>query len=262
MIKLISTDFDGTLFSESEVPPVPDELQDLIARLQSEGAKWVINTGRDMPGLMETLATAGLRVRPDYLVLVEREIHCLEGDRYVGLGEWNDGCRRAHEQLFIRVRQDMPRLSSWVNSRYHASVYEDAYSPFCLTALSDTDAEEIHQFMEEYCREVPNLMVMRNNVYARFCHVNYHKGTALGEIARSLNVPVNQIFAAGDHLNDLPMLERQHAGLLAAPANALAVVKAAVLRQQGYVSERVHGYGVADGLRHYLGIRAKSGSLS
>ena len=125
---------------------------------------------RDMPGLMESLATARLRVQPDYLVLVEREIHCLAGDRYVGLAEWNDGCRRAHEQLFVRVRQDIPRLSSWVNARYNASVYEDAYSPFCLTALSDTDAEEIHQYMEDNCREVPNLMVMRNNVYARFCH--------------------------------------------------------------------------------------------
>ena len=75
--------------------------------------------------------------------------------------------------------------------------------------------------------------------------MNYHKGTALGEIARSLNVPVNQVFAAGGHLADLPMLERRHAGLLAAPANALAVVKATVLRQQGFVSERIHGYGVA-----------------
>src|SRR5579862_9528622 len=92
VIKLISTDFDGTLFSEFEAPPVPEELQALIGRLQGEGAKWVINTGRDMPGLMESLARAQLAVQPDYLVLVEREIHFLDGDRYVSLAEWNDGC--------------------------------------------------------------------------------------------------------------------------------------------------------------------------
>ena len=257
MIKLISTDFDGTLFSEFEAPPVPEDLQTLIGRLQKDGAKWVINTGRDMPGLMESLARARLAVQPDYLVLVEREIHFLDGDRYVSLAEWNDGCRRAHEQLFVQVRRDMPRLSSWVNSRYNAMVYEDAYSPFCLTALNNEDAEEIHQFMEEYCREVPNLMVMRNNVYARFCHVNYHKGTALGEIARLLGVDVNHIFAAGDHLNDLPMLALEHAGFLMAPANALEAVKEAVRRQDGYVSKLSNGHGVADGLKFYLEGRKK-----
>ncbi len=257
MIKLISTDFDGTLFSEFEAPPVPEELQALIGRLQKEGAKWVINTGRDMPGLMESLARAQLTVQPDYLVLVEREIHFLESDRYVSLAEWNDGCQRAHERLFVQVRRDMPRLSSWVNSRYNAMVYEDAYSPFCLTALNNDDAEEIHEFMEEYCREVPNLMVMRNNVYARFCHTDYHKGTALAEIARGLGIGADHIFAAGDHLNDLPMLAREHAGCLMAPANALEVVKEAVRRQDGYVSELANGHGVADGLKHYLGSRQR-----
>lgn len=258
MIKLISTDFDGTLFSEHEAPPVPEELQALIGQLQRGGARWVINTGRDMPALMETLASARLAVRPDYLVLVEREIHFLDGDRYVSLEAWNDGCRRAHDRLFVQVRRDMPRLSSWVSSRYNAMVYEDAYSPFCLTALNDRDAEEIHRFMEEYCREVPHLMVMRNNVYARFCHADYHKGTALAEIARVLGIGVSHIFAAGDHLNDLPMLARCHAGCLVAPANALEVVKDAVRRQDGYVSELAHGHGVADGLKHYLNLELRT----
>jgi hydroxymethylpyrimidine pyrophosphatase-like HAD family hydrolase len=52
-IRLISTDFDGTLFAEFESPPIPAELTDLIARLQAQGAKWVINTGRDLSSLME-----------------------------------------------------------------------------------------------------------------------------------------------------------------------------------------------------------------
>src|SRR5437867_10992830 len=74
-IKLISTDFDGTLFAEFENPPIPEELEQLIGRLQAGGAKWVINTGRDMSSLMETLGQAGIQIEPDYLVLVEREIH-------------------------------------------------------------------------------------------------------------------------------------------------------------------------------------------
>jgi len=53
-------------------------------------------------------------------------------------------------------------------------------------------------------------------------------------------------------LNDLPMLSRDYARWLAAPANAVDVVKDAVLRQDGFISTFSHGAGVADALRHYL----------
>ena len=95
-IKLISTDFDGTLFAEFESPPIPEPVQQLIGDLQSRGAKWVINTGRDMSGLMEALARSGIAVEPDYLVLVEREIYCHAGSQYLALEEWNAACSRAH----------------------------------------------------------------------------------------------------------------------------------------------------------------------
>src|SRR5438445_11398418 len=109
-IKLISTDFDGTLFAEFENPPVPQELQQLIGDLQARGAKWVINTGRDMSSLMEALARSRISIQPDALVLVEREIHFHRDSRYVGHSEWNHRCTRMHEELFIRVRADLPRL--------------------------------------------------------------------------------------------------------------------------------------------------------
>src|SRR5437660_647726 len=66
-IQLISTDFDGTLFAEFENPPVPEKLQRLIGGLQARGAKWVINTGRDLSSLMETMGRAHLSIKPDFL---------------------------------------------------------------------------------------------------------------------------------------------------------------------------------------------------
>ena len=51
-IQLISTDFDGTLFAEFANPPIPRRLQEMIGDLQTHGAKWVINTGRDLSSLM------------------------------------------------------------------------------------------------------------------------------------------------------------------------------------------------------------------
>lgn len=251
-IKLISTDFDGTLFAEFENPPIPRELQDLLGRLQAQGAKWAINTGRDMSSLMEALGRAGIDAEPDYLVLVEREIHLHHDSQYVGLEDWNAACSRDHAKLFGRIRPDLPRLVEWINSRFHARIYEDPYSPFCLIAGNNGDMDLIHAYLEEYCLGVPRLTVVRNDVYARFSHAAYNKGTALAELTRRLDLAPGQVFAAGDHLNDLPMLSRQYARFLAAPANAVTRVREAVRRQNGYVSARTHGQGVAEAIKFYL----------
>jgi hydroxymethylpyrimidine pyrophosphatase-like HAD family hydrolase len=251
-IKLISTDFDGTIFAEFENPPIPADLVELIGSLQERGAKWVINTGRDMSSLMEALARAKIPIQPDFLVLVEREIHCHDGVRYLGLEQWNADCTRSHEKLFMRVIPDLPRLTEWVNSRFHATIYQDPYSPFCLIVGNRDDAEVIYEYLEAYCRDIPDLTLVRNDVYARFSHVAYNKGAALAELTRRLGIKPEQVFAAGDHWNDLPMLSRDYAHWLATPANGIEVVKAAVRKQNGFVSERPHGFGVAEALAKCL----------
>jgi len=252
-IKLISTDFDGTIFAEFENPPIPEVLQRVIAQLQAKGAKWAINTGRDMSSLMESLARAGIRIEPDYLILVEREIYTHHESVYIGLDEWNSKCTRAHAELFARVREDVPRLIDWVNERYHARIYEDAYSPFCLIAGTNGEADVIHQFLVEYALSVENLTVVRNDVYARFSHSSYNKGTALAELTRRLGLSPENVFAVGDHLNDLPMLSRKYARWIATLSNATPEVKQRVHQEGGYVSQLPHGYGVAEAMKYYLG---------
>jgi hypothetical protein len=180
-IQLISTDFDGTLFAEFANPPIPERVQELIGGLQSRGAKWIINTGRDMSSLMEALARARIAIEPDFLVLVEREIHRRADSRYLSLEDWNSGCARAHAELFARLQADLPRLVAWISARFPARIYQDAYSPFCLIAGNNGDADVIHSHLAEYSRSVPQLAVVRNDVYARFSHEAYNKGTALAE---------------------------------------------------------------------------------
>ncbi len=251
-IKLISTDFDGTIFAEFENPPIPVQLQQLIGDLQAQGVKWVINTGRDMSSLMEAFGRAKIAVEPDYLVLVEREIHWHQDSQYLALEEWNAACARCHAELFARVHADLPGIVSWINERFHARIYEDAYSPFCLIAGNNGEADVIHAYLDEYCRSVPHLTVVRNDVYARFSHTAYNKGTALAEVTRRLGLNREQVFAAGDHLNDLPMLTPLHARWVAAPDNAVAAVKEAVRQHKGYVSQWSHGTGVVDAIKYYL----------
>lgn len=249
-MRLISTDFDGTLHADGETPPVPLALQRRLARLQAEGARWVINTGRDLSSIMEGLARARLAVRPDFLVVVEREIHLRDGHDYVPWEEWNRRCAEDHERAFERLRADVPRLRRWIHDRFDADVYEDPWSPLCLLARCEEDAAAICDYLEDYCREQGgDLTVVRNDVYARFSCVQYSKGTALAAIAERLGVGPEATFAAGDHVNDLPMLDPEVAAHLAAPANAVPEVREAVLRHGGWVSPLPCGHGVDEALR-------------
>jgi len=169
----------------------------------------------------------------------------------VGLEPWNRRCEKDHAALFARLQPDLPRLVAWVNDHFEATVYADAYSPFCLIAGNNQEADSIMNYLQAYYEGIPELTMMRNDVYARFNHAAYNKGTALAEIARQLAVPRERVFAAGDHLNDLPMLSGEFARCVAAPDNAIPQVKEVVRRQRGYVSHQPWGHGVARALEHY-----------
>lgn len=253
-VQLVSTDFDGTLHADFENPPVPHDLQQLLGDLQGQGGRWIINTGRDLTSVMEALGRARLAIKPDYLVTVERDIFVHRGTSYEPLEDWNVRCARAHQELFDRIRPDVSRLFGWVTGQFGATVYNDAWSPFCVIAGSNEEMDTIQGHLEDYCRGVPGLCVMRNDVYARFNHLDFTKGTALAEIARRLQIDRAHVLAAGDHFNDLPMLSCEIARCLVAPDNAIPAVKEAVLRQKGYVSHQPWGHGVARGLEHFLGL--------
>ena len=60
-----------------------------------------------------------------------------------------------------------------------------------------------------------------------------------------------EIFAAGDHHNDVSMLDGRFAAMPACPANAIDNVKDAVRSAGGYVAEREYGAGVHEALLHF-----------
>jgi hydroxymethylpyrimidine pyrophosphatase-like HAD family hydrolase len=246
---LVCTDFDGTIHNDLESPAIAGSFQEIIADLQRQGAHWVINTGRERCDLLREMDRAQLRVTPDYLVVVEREIYLWDGSQYVSHHPWNDRCTHTHARLFERMRSAVSEWAEWVNRRFVAQVYEDTWSPFCLVAANVHDAALIVRQMEDWCRPWPELNVVSNHVYARLSHVEYHKGSALREVASLCNAGPATTFVAGDHLNDLPMLRREHARWLMAPSNAIPQVKQAVMDAGGWIEDGVAGQAVAAGLR-------------
>lgn len=248
-IQLVCTDFDGTIHTDLESPPVAAEFQQAIAELQARGVRWVINTGRGLDDLLRELQRSRLTVQPDYLVVVEREIYRRQGDGFAAHTAWNDRCTRVHKELFTRLRPELPAWFEWVNDNFVAEVYEDPWSPFCLVAANTENAAEIVEHVSMRCRAWPEVTVVANHVYARLSHVEYHKGSALREVATLCGADPEGTFIAGDHWNDLPMLQRGLGRWLVAPENAMPEVKAAVLGAGGWVIPARAGRAVAAGLR-------------
>ncbi len=251
-LQLLSTDFDGTLHSDYEQPTVPEELQARLDTLQSAGVTWCINTGRDLTGLMEGLARARLSVRPDYLVTVEREIHVHENHEYVPHREWNDRCAEEQEVVFNQVRTALPELVAWIHGRFNAEIYEDSYSPFCLIARDNDECDAIQERAVEFLSDWPYLSFVRNDIYARLSHTAYNKGSALEEVARLIGVGSENTLAAGDHLNDLPMLDPARARWLVTQHNAIGQVKEHVQKHGGFVSKQSCGQGLLEGIEWAL----------
>ncbi len=254
-LKLICTDFDGTIHDDRTNPPIAAEFQDLVSRLQVEGVRWVINTGRDLSSLLEEIARSGMHARPDYVVVVEREIYVHRQAQYVAHQPWNARCEEVHVRLFSKLRDEIPKLFEWVNARFRATVYEDAWSPFCLITEHPDDTETIVRHLEEWSAAWPMLSVVRNDVYARLSHRDFNKGTALREVSQLCGATPESVFVAGDHFNDLPMLKKELAHGLVAPANALPEIKEVVRAEGGSIATGSAGIGVAAALEQWVNSR-------
>jgi hydroxymethylpyrimidine pyrophosphatase-like HAD family hydrolase len=235
-LRLLCTDFDGTIAEPDGKPISPAFFERLAAWRQRGPLYWVINTGRTFDNLRDELIRRKAPVWPDWVVAVEREIWLVKDQRGVGWFEWNRKCELLHTQLFDSVKPLWKLIEDYISLHTKARLVEDAGSPLGIIASCEEEADEISAYMTPLLLNWPMLVAVRNSIYFRFSHKFYHKGACLEAIANGIGVLPLQIMAVGDHLNDLPMLERRYAQHLACPANAVDEVKHKIRAQRGHVS--------------------------
>ncbi|MDQ6623868.1 MAG: Cof-type HAD-IIB family hydrolase, partial [Verrucomicrobiota bacterium] len=253
-IRLLSTDFDGTLVAHDSDPVLDPHCMQLIRELQDEGAIWAINTGRSVQLLESGLLDFAFPVHPDYILTSERDVFrpCGNGKRWEAYGDWNARVARDHAELFADASSVLHEVVDFVERRTKARVIYDEKAVEGLIAQDEAEMERIVHFIDEARAPHPKFHYQRNTVYLRFCHADYHKGAALAELSRLLEIGRENIFAAGDHHNDVSMLDGRYAALPACPGNAIAEVKTAVRGAGGYIAKGECGAGVAEALQHFL----------
>lgn len=253
MIRLLSTDFDGTLVDHDATPPVDHELFSTLAELRARGVHWAVNTGRDLHFVDDGLREFAFPVEPDFVLTSEREVfHRGAGGKWQDFGDWNQKCYSAHDALFetaSHLLEDIRRFLS--ASASSAEPIWEGSRMVGLAAKSETEMDRICTFLEQERAKVPGFAYMRNTIWVRFCHEAYSKGTALAELARLTGISRDEIFAAGDHYNDLPMLDGLHARWVTCPSNAVELVKETVRAAGGYVARKRCSSGVVEALNHF-----------
>jgi HAD superfamily hydrolase (TIGR01484 family) len=254
-IRLLSTDFDGTLVCRTGEPFLDGSCMELIQDLQSQGAAWAINTGRSVDLLESGLLDFSFPFHPDFILTSERDVfqRGSNGRTWEAFGDWNARCAREHASLFTSASSVLNRVIDFVNQKTKARIIREGDGPTGVIATSEEEMSRIVQFIESSRGSDSKFHYQRNTIYLRFCHADYHKGAALAELARLLGIPREEIFAAGDNHNDLSMLDGRFAALTACPANSVPEVKESVTKSGGYVAEADCGAGVHEALRYFVG---------
>lgn len=254
-IRLISTDFDGTLVSHDSEPLVDAECIQLLGDLKRRGVQWAINTGRSVQLLESGLLDFDFPVHPDFILTSERDVFRASnngGAKWEAFGEWNERVARAHAELFSSAQSVLAEVGDFVTHKTRARLIYLEESLEGLVAADEAELDRIVEFIERASEKHPKFAYQRNTIYLRFCHRDYHKGAALAELARLLEIRRENIFAAGDHHNDVPMLDGRFAAMPACPANAIPEVKDAVRAAGGYVARQRYGAGVGEALLHFM----------
>jgi HAD superfamily hydrolase (TIGR01484 family) len=253
-IRLLSIDFDGTLISRVSEPVFDADCMELIRQLQDHGANWAINTGRSVDLLETGLAEFALPIRPDFILTMERDVFRPDrnGEKWEPFGDWNERCARDHAELFSSADSVLAEFVDFVTKQTKARLIYNFAGLEGLVAENEEEIDRITDFLRQARAGHPKLDYQRNGIYLRFCHADYHKGAALAELARLLEIPRENIFAAGDHYNDVSMLDGTFAAMPSCPANAIAEVQHAVRKAGGYVAQKDHGAGVHEALLHFV----------
>lgn len=192
-------------------------------------------------------------VVPDFAIVVEREIYRFDAGEYEPVFPWYRQCRENHREVFQRFEANWPELMNWIHANASATLYQDKYSPFSVIADSVGDATKIHQRMEEEAESMDDIIYVHNSIYGRFAHAAYHKGSALRELGRVLNIGTDCVITAGDHFNDISMFDPSVARYWIAPSNAIETVAKRVSQHEfGYSARSPYGQGVLDGLNQFF----------
>ncbi len=203
-----------------------------------------------MPQVLEGMVESKFPFLPDFVVAREREVFFPnEFGRFVGYKEWNDRCESAIKTLFSKAQKSLAAVKREVEERTTAQYIELKGEPAGVISSTEDEMERIVKEILPMVAAEEKFGWQRNSIYLRFGHRDFQKGTALSEVARIFGICTENTFAMGDSHNDLEMLDTDHSGIAACPANSVAAIQELIQKRGGLLTKSATGLGVVEALR-------------
>ena len=284
MIKLIATDMDGTLLNAAH--EVSNENYEAIKYAQSKGITVVIATGRafyEAHSPMEKtdlslpyICLNGAEVRDEEFNIVHTSkltrplINKITGvlnkediyyQVYTNFGIYTEDPEKDLE-IYVDIAEkagqkaDVKKIRANIQSRIDNGTLKtvDSYDEIesrpgeiILKILAfASDLSKIDRAKAEISESQSLAVSSSSRGNIEITHSDAQKGIALEEIANQLNVPMSDVMAIGDNLNDISMLEK--AGFAVAMENGAPEVK----KIADYVTDSNVHSGVGKAIIHAL----------
>ncbi len=267
LVKLLSTDFDGTLIDASlnlvsSFPPKEScspLLSTELEKIMQQGAIWVINTGRPLDLLLMGLEHFNAPIKPHYFITNERHIYRYhENGDTEPLKDWNQRCDEEHDLLFKKSGVFFEQVHQLIAEYGENATFLESASgiPEELLVRDEVLLDELSARILALPGRPQEFTFQRSHVHLHFCHGSYNKGSSLSELSRLVSIKPRHILAIGDYHNDIAMLTGEVAAMVACPSNAHDVVKETVKKVGGHVSLHPSSRGTAEA----IGIYRKWGS--
>lgn len=246
---ILATDYDGTLNRGG----VSQTDRDAIAAFRKSGNRFGVVTGRDC-GMYDTLCHEGVEF--DFVIVMNGAM-ALDSDGSTVFEEVGDAaCVRGITELIGGYDNFLSCVYRRTRKTFHSAYPEgnDRYRPLCeiegLTSFTmmntwvasdELASRAVAEINERYGRYVHALQ-NGNCIDIPPCGID--KGVGIARYADMLGVPHENIWCAGDNLNDMAMISRFHG---CAVVNAREEVKAAAEAVRDSIADVIAHIGSAVG---------------
>lgn len=258
MTKILFTDLDDTLLTTKK--QVCPENQQAIQKLIEQGHKIVLTTGRSLPSALKQAKNLKLTFDGCYVIsfnggeiydtyhevsLYKSRLSMELVENIFQLAEASGIHAQTYDELYVLAHQENTQLLRYCQTMSCEYRIVDNI----LTALQDGPSKillvdyENHAILDEmrkiilekYGEQVDSFY--SNPAYLEVVAKGTNKGSAVKKLCSILNIPLENTIAAGDAMNDIPMLKAAHVG--AAVSNADECVKEAT----DYITTADHNHG-------------------
>lgn len=256
IIRLLTTDLDGTLIGSANDFPLYNDFRDRVNRLRDRyGTLWVPCTGRSMRSFKAFFAPMRMMgLRPDYVIIRHAHIFALSRYGYMPHVFWS-----LHVAYML-----------WTNQWYVREAINDWHRTITGGALgvrtvikkknrlrlrfnSEDAAAVAADLLRDRVKTYPHLKVFHYLREVDLRTVPFTKGLAISELSRHLGIPPDEILAIGNGHNDISMLSGEMAHMTGCPANSEPEVMAVVRAAKGHIASKPSLSGVLQILDAYTG---------